>query len=152
MRRAQQIAGFAFLGVALFLGWHASRLSYSSPLGPGPGFFPLWLCILLGLLAVAAIVNTRRSAAPAPSARFWPDRVALIRIATVVAGLAFIAASLSTLGFPLTMLVFYLALTFVLGSRSPAEILGVAILGSFGVYYVFTRYLSQPLPLGAFGN
>lgn len=151
MRRAKQIAGFSLLALALFLGWHASRLAYYSPLGPGPGFFPLWLCILLGVLAVAAIVNTLRPALPDRPEPFWPERMALLRIAAVIIGLAFVAAFMATLGFPLTMLAFYLALTYVLGSRSPVEILAAALLGSFGVYYAFTRYLSQPLPAGILG-
>jgi putative tricarboxylic transport membrane protein len=152
MRRAQQIAGLALLALALFLGWQAAQLSYYSPLGPGPGFFPLWLCILLGILSVAALVNSLRGTPPELATPFWPDRTALVRIGTVIAGLAFVAAAMSTLGFPLTMLVFYGVLAFVLGSRKPVEIVGTALLGSFGVYYAFTRYLSQPLPAGVLGN
>lgn len=151
MRRAQQIAGVAFLATALFLGWQAAQMSYYSPLGPGPGFFPLWLCLLLGVLAAASLVNSLR-AAPAAEGSFWPDKMALYRIGAVIAGLAFVAASMATLGFPLTMLVFYLVLTFALGSRSLGQILGTALFGSFGVYYAFTRYLSQPLPAGLLGN
>lgn len=151
MRRAQQIAGLALVALALFLGWQAAQLSYYSSLGPGPGFFPLWLCILLGLLSVAALINSLRGASdPAPP--FWPERTALLRIVTVIVGLAFIAAAMSTLGFPLTMLVFYLVLTLALGSRRPLEILATALIGSFGLYHVFTRYLSQPLPPGVLGN
>lgn len=151
MRRAQRIAGLALVALALFLGWQAAQLSYYSSLGPGPGFFPLWLCILLGLLSTAALISSLRKASD-PALPFWPDRTALLRIATVILGLAFIAGAMSTLGFPLTMLIFYLIVTFMLGSRRPGEILGAALLGSFGVYYAFTRYLSQPLPSGVLGD
>ncbi len=147
MRRAHQIAGFAFLALAIFLGWHATRLSYYSALGPGPGFFPVWLCGILGVLALIVLIGTLRSD-DRPGLRFWPEREAAIPIFGVVAGLVFVALAMRTLGYVATMLAFYLALVVLLGSRNLLTIAAVTLLGGLGTYTVFSRYLKQALPAG----
>jgi hypothetical protein len=50
-RRAYQLSGLAALLVAVFLGYQAAGLTYYTRIGPGPGFFPRWLCGVLALLA-----------------------------------------------------------------------------------------------------
>ncbi|MBM3537585.1 MAG: tripartite tricarboxylate transporter TctB family protein [Alphaproteobacteria bacterium] len=146
MRRAQQIAGLAFLALALFLGWHATRLSYYSTLGPGPGFFPLWLCGILAVLALVVLVGTSR-AAEAPQS-FWPEREAWAPILAVIGGLIFVVLAMRSLGYVVTMLVFYLWLVVTLGNRNPLIIGVVALAGGLGTYAVFSRYLKQALPTG----
>ena len=59
VQRAHQITGVVFLLIAAFLGYHAVKLRYYTPLGPGPGFFPIWLCAILGLLAVTLFFQAR---------------------------------------------------------------------------------------------
>lgn len=56
-----------------------------------------------------------------------------------------------TLGFRLTMLAFFLALLSLLGRRHPLETSILALIGSFGTFYLFVEFLSQPLPVGIFG-
>jgi putative tricarboxylic transport membrane protein len=148
VRRAHQIAGAAFLALALFLGWHATRLPYYSALGPGPGFFPVWLCGILAVLAVIVLAGAIRTGDREAIRRFWPEREALVPITGVIAGLAFVVLAMRPLGYVATMLAFYLVLVVMLGSRRPLTIAAVAALGSFGMYFVFARYLKQALPAG----
>ena len=150
MQRAYQITGIVFLLIAAFLGYHALNLRYYTPLGPGPGFFPVWLCGLLALLAVALVVQARFAAAEPLPEDFFAPRSGYLRILVVLIGLFAIPALMPTFGFRLTMLAFYLVLLTFLGRRNPIEIVVLALAGSFGAFYVF-QLLSQPLPVGVFG-
>jgi putative tricarboxylic transport membrane protein len=151
MRRVYVITGLTFLLLAVFLGYHASALRYYTPLGPGPGFFPVWLCGLLGLLAVVVIAQAVVAKPEALPDEFFATRSGYRRIAAVLLGLLAVAILMPTFGFRLTMLVFYVALPSLLGRRHPLETLLLAFAGSFGVFYLFVEFLSQPLPVGIFG-
>jgi hypothetical protein len=110
MRRAYQIAGLTFLLVAAFLGFHAYALRYFTSLGPGPGFFPVWLCALLGILALVVIVQaTIASAEPLPE-QFFAPRSGYVRIAAVLAALLGVTIFLPILGFRITLFAFYVGL------------------------------------------
>ena len=55
---------------------------------------------------------------------------------------------MAVVGFRITMLVFNAALVIALGERRWWAIALFAVLGSFGVYYVFTTWLDVVLPTG----
>ncbi|TCR62528.1 tripartite tricarboxylate transporter TctB family protein [Bosea sp. BK604] len=150
MTRLHVVAGVIFMLIAAGLGWEATRYSYYSALGPGPGFFPLWLCGALALLAASVIVTARRDGGAVP-ADFWPDRTGLLRIGAVIAALIFVAASMDALGFRLTMLIASLGLLLALGCRSPVQIGLTVIFASFGLSMLFSDYLGVALPSGRFG-
>ena len=56
-RRAYQLSGLLGLLVAAVLGYQAARLPYYTRIGPGPGFFPRWLCGILALLSLAILAR-----------------------------------------------------------------------------------------------
>lgn len=151
MRRSHQITGVVVLLVAGFLGYHAWRLAYYTPLGPGPGFFPLWICILLALLATFVVVNATFREPSALPEDFFATAPAYRRIAAVLIALFAVANLMPILGFRLTMLAFYIALLSLLGRRHPLETLTLALIGSFGVFHLFVEFLSLPLPVGVLG-
>lgn len=56
-------AGLAFLGIGLFFGVNTLMfLPVGSSVEMGPGFFPLALCTILGLLGAAILSKARRAA------------------------------------------------------------------------------------------
>jgi hypothetical protein len=57
MRRRHQVTAVACLLFAAFVARQAIQLRLSTPLGPGPGFFPLGLSIGFGALAVTLFVQ-----------------------------------------------------------------------------------------------
>ena len=90
---------------------------------------------------------TRAPNVPLPE-DFWPTRIGLIRMAVVILGVAWMAAFLEDLGYVITSFVFLAALIYVMGTRNLLLVLSMAVLGSFGIYLLFTRLLYTPLPRG----
>ncbi len=151
MKRPYQITSMVSMLVAAFLARESLRLRYYTPLGPGPGFFPLWLSILLAILAAAMFWQATFGKPEAMPADFYADRGGYLRIGAVVAALVGVIVLMGPLGFRLVMLGFYLFLLTALGRQHPLLTGIIALAGSFGVYYVFVRWLATPLPTGLLG-
>jgi len=151
MKRWYQFAGVAMMLVAVLLVWQALNLRYYTPLGPGPGFFPFWLSIALAILSSAMIWQTTFGRSEETPADFYPDRSGYLRISAVLGALIGIILLMKTLGFVLSMLVFYIFLLRALGRQSLLITGIVAAVGSFGVYYIFVHLLGVPLPIGILG-
>lgn len=151
MKRPYQVTSVVVMCMAAFLANESLELRYYTPLGPGPGFFPLWLSILLTILAVAMFWQATFGKPEAMPADFYPDRKGYLRIGAVLAALAGVIVLIEPLGFRLVMLGFYLFLLAVLGRQRPVVTGIVALAGSLGVYYVFVHWLAVPLPIGLFG-
>lgn len=148
MQRTYQITGFVLLILGIFLGYEATRLDYFSDMGPGAGFFPVWLCGLLGVLSIVMIAQATFGESKPMPAEFFTDRIGYIRIAIAVLGLLAIALLMATVGYAIVTFFFFVVLMPVFGRKNPIEILILSAIGGFGVYYVFTHWLSQPLPTG----
>jgi hypothetical protein len=65
--RAWQVATVAFLVLFAFAAVESLQLSLRDALGPGPGFFPFWLGVAGGLLAIQLLVQTRRGRLALPA-------------------------------------------------------------------------------------
>ena len=149
MRRVYQIASLAFLVFSIYLVVKSRQMEYFAALGPGAGFFPLWLGGLLAVLSVIWLVQVSIGPQEPMEAGFIPSRQGIIRVLSVLAALALFAWVVETLGYQLTMLVFLGTLLIVLGRQNLIVTAAVAIGGSFGVYYIFTKGLDVPLPMSS---
>ncbi len=151
MRRTYQVTSLFFIVVAAYLGWQSLRLKFYTSLGPGPGFFPFWLSVILGALSAIMLAQTILvESAPLPE-DFLPSRTGWLRLAAITLALAASVVLMEPLGFRLTMLGFLLFLLVALGRQSLAITVPVALVGSLGVYHVFSAWLRIPLPVGALG-
>ena len=120
---------------------------YGSDFGPGPGFFSFWLGILLMLLSLGQLIATfRRPAEPLPK-DFIPGRDGLKRMLAILGALAASLLLMDKLGFSLAMLGFSIFLLRTLGRQSWWLTLLLAVLGSFGMSYLF-GLLQVTLPGG----
>jgi putative tricarboxylic transport membrane protein len=151
VKRPYQIASVTMFCLSAYLAYASLRLRFYTPLGPGPGFFPLWLSILLALLAAAMFWQATFSRPEPMPDDFFPDRTGVLRMGAVVVALIGVIALMESVGFCLAMLAFYLFLLLVLGRQHPVVTGIIALAGSFGVYYVFVRWLAVSLPVGLFG-
>jgi len=151
MRRPYQITGAIFIFLAAFVVVEALALNYYTKLGPGPGFFPFWLALLFGGLALVMILQASLGLRESRPEGFIPDRSGAFRMGAVVLALLLVTSLLDVLGFRLTTFLMFVGLLPVLGSRGILYTVGMAIVGSVGVFHVFARWLKVPLPTGLFG-
>ena len=150
MRRPNQIAGAAFLLLAAWVAWQALKMRFYSHLGPGPGFFPFWLALALGVVSLTMLVQATIGENEPMPADFFPDRRGLLRVLAVFVALAATAALLEPLGFRLTMFAALAFLLVALGRQNWIVTLVVASAGSFGAFLLFDRWLRVSLPTGFF--
>lgn len=146
MRRVYQVTSLIFLAVGLFAVFTATKLKYYGELGPGPGFFPLWLGLIFSGLAVGWFAHVSLRPVDEMEPGFMPDRAGVIRVLSIVVALAAYTILLETLGFQLLTLIFLLALLVTLGRQNPVVTILIGLVGSFGIYYLFRNWLNVPLP------
>lgn len=146
MTRVHQAASLLIIAFSTWVGFEAVHLNYYTRLGPGPGFFPFWLALLMGGLAAVWFVQLRLRPLQGKAIDFLPGRAGFLRIAALIISVVIFGLLLERVGFPVLMFAFLLFLLVALGRQSVAVTLVVSILGSFGVYYLFSHYLNVHLP------
>jgi len=147
-----QVVSLMFLGLCIATLVSSLEFPLSDPLGPGPGFFPFWLSLAGGGLALLLLARATRAGVPARAGEtLLPDRAGARRVASVLVSLVGVAVLLTPLGFRLTALVFISALLIALGARTWWIIAAFTLAGSFGVFHVFSDWLEVPLPTGVLG-
>jgi putative tricarboxylic transport membrane protein len=152
-RQGWLIATGIMLALCLFAVWQSSLLSLTDKLGPGPGFFPFWLALIGSGFSLALLIGVIRAPADPPDSEpILPLGWGLQRIGAIVGTLAVTTLLMELLGFQLAMLGFNVVLLVALGERRWIAIGLFALAGSFGVYYVFTRWLDVLLPTGLLGQ
>ena len=141
-----RVSGLAWLAVALFAATQGLSLGLGSLHRPGPGFFPFWGGVVLGLLSILLVVRSPARDAPG-TPRLAPDTVRPIVAAGAILGYLFL---LETLGFvPVTFL--FLLLLFRLEQRSWAFSAASAAAGAVASYALFQLWLKTQLPTGPLG-
>ncbi|MGQ0582313.1 MAG: tripartite tricarboxylate transporter TctB family protein [Reyranella sp.] len=153
MRQGRLIATGAMLAFCLFALWQSLLLSLTDRLGPGPGFFPFWLALIGAVLSVALLITTFREPTDPGDAeiRTLPHGAGGKRWLAIVVLLAAVTVVMDFIGFRIAMLIFNVALVIALGERRWWIIAVFAVVGSYGVYYVFTTWLDVLLPVGRIG-
>jgi putative tricarboxylic transport membrane protein len=151
MRTPYQIAGGVLLALAGFVAFESLKLRYYTPLGPGPGFFPFWLALVLAGLAIGILLQATLGRAEAMPEDFFASRTGYWKMGAVILALVATTVFLERLGFCLTMLAVYLFLLRALGRQGLIVTALVALAGSFGVHYLFVHWLQVPLPTGILG-
>jgi putative tricarboxylic transport membrane protein len=143
-------AGVGIACVALGMGYQ-----YYDLMGPGPGFFPIWIGVLLTALSAAVLVQGARSGPGVEEAAadepFFPSPAAAWRIVRLLAALLVVWCVLDVLGFRLTIFLFALIGPRLIEPQPLVRSVVVALLCSFGVAYGFESWLQVQLPRPAIG-
>ena len=150
MRKYHVISAGLFFILAIFIAFGAISLKYYTQLGPGPGFFSLWLSFFLAIVSLSMGIASWVKPPEKKIDTFLPEREGLIKIGAVILSLIFTIVMLEPLGFRLTMVIIYIFLLWMLGQRGISTLI-IALAGSFGVYQIFVDFLSVPLPIGFLG-
>ena len=146
MRRVYQAASLVFVALGIYVVLGARRLTLSTIVGPGPGFFPFWLGILFTGLSILWLCQVSMQREEPMEKNFIPRGAGVVRLMSILAALVLFYVLVDIIGFQLVMLCFLLFVIIVLGYRKCVLTLLVSAAGSFGVYYIFSRWLSVPLP------
>jgi putative tricarboxylic transport membrane protein len=141
-----RVSGLFWLAVAMFAAAQGLSLGLGSLRHPGPGFFPFWGGLVLGLLSVLLVVRSPTQDAPG-AARLRPDNARPVVAAGAVLGYLLL---LEVLGFvPITFL--FLLLLFRLERRTWTFSAASAAAGAVGSYALFQLWLKTQLPTGPLG-
>ncbi len=152
MKRVYQITGVILLLLSIYIGM-TSRLSlkYYTSLGPGPGFFPFWLAIIMGILSLLMLYHATFGKSEPLPADFFGSKTGYLQAGAICASLIWIVIAMQQLGFRISMAVLFLVLQPALGRVNPIIMVLMAAVGSWGAFWVFDSLLKVPLPVGMFG-
>jgi putative tricarboxylic transport membrane protein len=139
-------SGLSWLGVAIFFSIEGfTQLKLGSLRQPGPGFFPFWGGLALGILSLILLARSLKSRERLGSIVIpWP--ALLLVLGALLAYLLF----LETLGF-VTVTFLFLLLLFRFGKTGWIKSGGWALIATSVVYLVFKFWLQVQLPRGLLG-
>lgn len=146
VRRVYQVTGVLFLALGIYVAVEARRMEYFTPIGPGAGFFPFWLGLLMAILAVVWLGQVSLGSLVFTPPDFVPDRAGATRILAVLLALVLLTGLVDRVGYCLAMLAFSLGLLVGVGRQPLIVSLPIALAASFGLYYVFRYWLGVHLP------
>lgn len=148
MRLADLIGGVVvlLLGVAVvFFSW---QLPYMSEYGPGPGFLPLWIGFGIIGCAVVVIIKILRKQ-DKTGAFFFKPRTKMGVSVLIQIVIAFLLLPL--LGFSIGLGLFIGVSMRTMGKHRWISCGITAVVTAIAIHYIFTHWLSIPLPTGMIG-
>ena len=150
MRNADRIAGAALLAFSVaFCAGALKFYGYSAPDGPGSGFFPFWIGLIMAVLAGMLLLGALRE--PDPGAAWLPKGEGLRRLAVVLGVTFAFVALLKVVGMILGTALFLVVLMRALDRTAWPLTLLVAGATAGINYLVFTYWLKVPFPVSVFG-
>ncbi len=146
MQKAERIVASLCVLLGFGILWQAGRMEYLTSIGPGPGFFPWWLGLILTGLSIVWLLSATRRSAEKGEHGFFPEWRGLRRILLVTGAIIASGLAMEFVGFQLTMFFFVAFVLTTLGWRRWALTAILSSVLSFGVYHLFTRWLDVTLP------
>jgi putative tricarboxylic transport membrane protein len=148
--RGNLIAGACLAAFGIYVIFVASKLPYVSEVGPGPGFFPLWLGIGLMIFASCLMLSsfpafTKESPSDSP---IWEGSG---RALAGWFGLMVAVALFGWIGFSVSFVVLTVFLIVALDRRPFLLAAGVGIGLAVAFHLVFVMALDVSLPVGRWG-
>jgi len=150
LNKSELVAAGLLIGLGVFIITQASNWQYLSVDGPGPGFFPLWIGIVMSALAALVVARqvidaVRRSPAQKID---WKGAGGVL---TAWAGLAVAIALLKPAGFIASFLLFTVYFVMVTYRRRFLVALMVGLGSSVAFWLLFVKLLKVQLPAGPWG-
>ncbi|MFQ5989906.1 MAG: tripartite tricarboxylate transporter TctB family protein [Candidatus Methylomirabilales bacterium] len=151
MRRAELACAFGLMALAAIFAWYAQELpiGWVTGSGPGGGFFPFWLSVIMGTIAaVVGVQELLKGSAPRQAAqRFFAEgglrQVLLIAIPGFI-----MVALIDVISTYLAAIIFLFYYTRGVGKHSWPIVLLVTVAVPVGIFLLFEKFLLIPLPKG----
>lgn len=151
MKKADLITGCVLLILSGFTIWESWRMPESATFGPGPGFLPFWIGVIVAGLAAMLILSAwLRSAGPG-GPRIFPGKKGLLSVGLVLLALALYTIFMEPLGFLANTLLFVAFLMAVVQREGIKTTAAVAVLTTAALYIIFHTLLGITLPRSPFG-
>lgn len=147
MRRTGAITSILFLVFALVAFVDATKLPFGKASAPQPGFFPLILSVLLGVLSLLLLVEIFKERDEA-SNPFMLGRTTWKKIGLALGGLFSFALFFEILGYLVTTFLFITFLLRAVDQQRWRLAFTVAFWASLLSYLLFGLLLQSPLPSG----
>lgn len=148
--RGDFISGATLTGLGTYIIIEARGWDYTTPDGPGPGFFPIWYGIAMVVLSVVLVASTLARPARAAEGEGvnWRE---VGNALTAWAALAVCIGMLKILGFAVSFaLLAFFVVAFIYGRPVKTALL-VGCGGSLGFHLLFSQALNVSLPVGVLG-
>jgi len=154
IQKAYVISGTIFFLLGGWITYSSWSWPYSTSLGPGPGFFPRWIGILIaasGLtlgLTNALALRKKKQQEPerASSLLFDPSR--MLGVGLTAGAICVSVFLLRPLGFAPTIFIFALFLLQIMGKWGWLKSFFLSVAVSVGLFWIFKIWLYIPLPSG----
>jgi putative tricarboxylic transport membrane protein len=148
LRNGEVISGavLAALGVYIFL--QSRAWDYTTPDGPGPGFFPTWYGVAMVVLSLWLVVTSARKGTDARGQIDWP---AVSRALGTWAAFAVSVALMGVLGFVVSFALLTLFIVMFVFRRSWLTAAITAVACALVFHIIFPVIMNVPLPTGLLG-
>lgn len=153
MKNKREITGLVFwlIIAAIFMisSWNLGLGEYKNP---GPGFFPFWSALLLGVLSLSMVGNIylqKEAAEISGKVDLWKG-VNWGKNTVIITALFAYCLILPTLGYLLSTMALMMVL-FYAGKMKPWALIACAMLAVLLSYFIFLYGLKTPLPRGILG-
>ena len=152
MKKADQWSGLALTILSAGMIVAALGLPYGNVHNPGPGFFPLWLGVILGGMSIALFVQTTRGKESERTLKeIMEEDVRWGKVLLVLGTLMMYGLLMNTIGFLIVTLLFMIVLLRFIEPQPWKVVIGWALAGSMGSYLVFDVWMRLRLPKGFWG-
>lgn len=152
MRKGDRVFAVICLGISLWLILESLQFDYLSKFGPGPGFEPFWLGVILAILSAFLLINTiRRKEGKDGEKPILPGWRSLGRLAVIMLTMAGFALVVQSLGFTLSVFLLVTVLLFFLEGVGALKSVYYGVIFSGLIFLVFQYWLGVDLPKGFLG-
>ena len=144
MWKANVLLGLATSGISVFVLMHSAGLQYRVGFGPGPGFAPWWIAVVLLCVSVLYVIaNLFRRAQSGP---FPMSFEALRRSTGLFIALGAAILLIEPLGFTIAMALFLIVVLKMFEDRTWLFSITVGVVSAVAVFGLFAGVFDVPLP------
>ncbi|MDR7313895.1 tripartite tricarboxylate transporter TctB family protein [Brevibacillus nitrificans] len=147
MRNAGSWAAVILLIFSALILWQSLGMENQNALGFGPGFFPFWLSILMIVLSIAYLFQSRKEWISIKE--ILPKKKALREFMLILVAMAVFVLTAEWIGFIAAGTISVFLLVYRAFSKGVA--VGFSIGISLLLFFIFVKALSVPLPVNSFG-
>ena len=149
MDKKDRISSIFWLIISILILKESWVLPFGTLSRPKPGFFPLIIGIVLGLLSLILFVKSWLGKKESgEDFRFFPERGGWMKIGLTLGTMFVFYLIFESLGFLLTSFFLILVLIRFVEPHKWSYSLEIAVLISFGCFFLFKVLLKSDLPMG----